>query len=416
MHWRQGLWKGSLVSLVAILAFGAISCAKNRYGGRGGDTGLEVAPFTLPPAGRDDIAISMEETYDIEGIGRDTVRLDGTLVALRGAPLAGDGGERDWDSATVVAEFIELDLRGDSDVLGPVRVRLDPQRPTFAAVRAGKCATAANVLVELPRHGLVLRPEEAVQLRSNVTRVPPIGDEQTRSVAPARLIDASGRARGTLEDARVTWRSLRSQREARPGVSIGGSRLPVPTGDGEPLRVEERSLPPSGVDNIAITMVETYDVEGIGKDTVELTGRLVAVRGTPLLGPDAARQEWDTSTVVARFTELALEGESEIFGSVRVTLDPSQAAVAAVRGGDCRSAVPALIEMPQHDLVLRTTVPVQLRSQVERVPPIGDETTRSLAPVDLVDASGRVRGRLESAQVVWRDLVGQSSFESTAYD
>ena len=109
------------------------------------------------------------------------------------------------------------------------------------------------------------------------------------------------------------------------------------------IEVSQFTLPPAGTDIVAITMEESYEIEGIGQDTVTLTGTLVAERATPLLGFESETVEWETSTVVARFSGLNLHGESEVFGPVDVFLDPRTPAMAAVIGGKCVAAVPVMV-------------------------------------------------------------------------
>jgi hypothetical protein len=177
---------------------------------------IRVAEFTVPRAGIDVVNITIEETYDVEGIGSDTVVLRGTLVANRGAPLLERPGNPDWDTSTVVAQFTKLSLVGESRIFGPVSVSLDERVPAFGVVTGGKCKAALGVEVSLPNHDLVLRSSEPVQLQSEVRTVPPIGDERTESIQSTRLIDArSGRPRGVLTRARVMWRELTEQTEHR---------------------------------------------------------------------------------------------------------------------------------------------------------------------------------------------------------
>jgi hypothetical protein len=174
---------------------------------------IEVRPRTLPAAGMDTTIITIHEQYQVEGVGEDTVELRGTLVADRAAPLVGHGAERaDWENATVVARFTSLDLSGTSDVFGPVHAVLDPRTPSFGAVTAGRCAAAISMVVSMPEQNLLLHTAEPVQLRSEVNTVPPIGDEQTVSIAPVTLVDRNThREMGTLQSARVVWRELAAQ-------------------------------------------------------------------------------------------------------------------------------------------------------------------------------------------------------------
>ena len=119
--------------------------------------------------------------------------------------------------------------------------------------------------------------------------------------------------------------------------------------------------------------------------------------------------EWETSTVVARFTHLDVRGESEIFGPVQVQLDRSTPSFGIVENGKCKAGLAIVVTMPKHGLVLRTAEPVQLTSQVRTVPPVGDESTVSRRPVDLVDRETlRTVGSVRSARVLWRELAQQT--------
>jgi hypothetical protein len=175
-----------------------------------------------------------------------------------------------------------------------------------------------------------------------------------------------------------------------------------------PIKVKEHTVPKAGIDTVDITIEETYEVEGLGRDTVQLNGTLVANRTVPLFDLGKKSADWKTAAVVAHFTSLDVKGDSNVFGPVRAVLDPLAPSLAVVIGGHCRAAIGIIVVMPEHDLVLRTEHPVQLQSEVKTVPPIGDEKTESVAPVKLVDRdSGRQLGSLRKARVLWRELVAQ---------
>ena len=203
-------------------------------------------------------------------------------------------------------------------------------------------------------------------------------------------------------------------------VAAGGTCLSYQNNDidvpltgpaGNPIPVPPFTLPPAGVDVMQVNMVETYTINGVGTDTVSLSGTLVTSRGTPLLGPGQTTQSWDTSTVVSQFTWLNLSGTSPIFGPVQVTLDPNRPSYAAVTGGKCATATSVAISLPALGLSLTTAAAVQLQSKVKTIPPIGTQETRSVGgPTNLVDNSGRVVGTLNSAQILWRALISQTPY------
>lgn len=177
------------------------------------------------------------------------------------------------------------------------------------------------------------------------------------------------------------------------------------------LEVERFSIPPEGIDIVDITLKETYNVEGVGEDTILLTGELEAHRTAPMIGHGEKSENWESTTVAAVFTNLSVTGESKLFGPVRVTLDRSMPSMGVVKAGKCNATMSLRVTMPKLGITLVSARPVQLQSQVETVPPIGDERTESIMPVELVDIeTKRVRGRMEHAVVAWRDLMAQEKF------
>lgn len=178
----------------------------------------------------------------------------------------------------------------------------------------------------------------------------------------------------------------------------------------QPGEVKAYALPKAGIDKMRIVMKETYEIKGVGKDTITLTGFLVSRRGTPLLGMGQTKHSWENSTVVAEFTELDLRGKSNVFGNVHVTIDRTQPNFAVVTAGACKAVVSVLIDMPELQMKLKTREPMQLQSQVTIIPPIGDEKTISVTPVGLIDQKGRLVGILEQAKVMWRELVEQKGY------
>src|ERR1041384_5969222 len=140
---------------------------------------IEVKARTIPPAGIDTTEVTIEESYDIHGVGKDTVTLKGTLVSDRGAPLLQPGKQTlDWNSSIVAARFTNLKLSGKNDVFGTGRVTLDKRIPASSVARNVRCSASLGVIVSMPRLNMKLRTSEAIQLQSEVTTIPPIGDEK----------------------------------------------------------------------------------------------------------------------------------------------------------------------------------------------------------------------------------------------
>ena len=174
------------------------------------------------------------------------------------------------------------------------------------------------------------------------------------------------------------------------------------------IRVKPRTIPPAGIDTTEVTIEESYEIQGVGKDTVSLKGTLVSDRGAPLLQPGKKTLDWNSAIVAARFTNLQLSGKSDVFGTVRVTLDKSFPASAVAIACHCTASLGVVVSMPRLGMKFKTSEAIQLQSEVTTIPPIGDETTISVGAVDLVDAStNRKVGTLTKAKVLWRELVAQ---------
>jgi len=199
---------------------------------------IQVKPKTLPMVPGDDINhVVLKETYEIEGVGKETVELKGELITRRGMPILQPGTTRhSWETSTVVAQITKLELKGTSNLFGDVHVTLQAAVPAYAAVKAGKCAASVPVQVTMSKVGETLISAQPMQLRSDVTRVPPVGDEKTQSVAPVALVDTNGRSRGAIHSVTIGWRELREQR-ALMKPELLDIRVPTqPTGPVRPTR------------------------------------------------------------------------------------------------------------------------------------------------------------------------------------
>jgi hypothetical protein len=84
--------------------------------------------FVLPEASVDVMRVRLVEEYTVDGVGTDTVELSGWIAVRHGKPRKRPGTkELSWNTAIIDTEFLGMDLRGYSEVFGPVFVQLDPQ-------------------------------------------------------------------------------------------------------------------------------------------------------------------------------------------------------------------------------------------------------------------------------------------------
>src|SRR5258708_28442721 len=88
---------------------------------------LPVAPFVLPTASADVMRVRVNETYQVYGVGTDTVQLSGWIAVTHDNPRPARGEtEVAWGTAVAATEFVGLHLKGESALFGPVQVTLDP--------------------------------------------------------------------------------------------------------------------------------------------------------------------------------------------------------------------------------------------------------------------------------------------------
>jgi hypothetical protein len=201
---------------------------------------VEVKPYSLPGASVDVMRVKLEETYTIDGIGKDSVQLTGWIAVRHGASRPAPGETQvSWATAVTDTEFVGLELRGVSDVFGPVVVTLDSSRPAIGQVgkievpeqaaevlmaaneaaadesteatidpaAAAKCRAPVNVKVAMSGLGLEMVTKTPAIWYSEVTTIPPVGHIASVTVEPVSLVSA-GREVGKLVSGTVKFREV----------------------------------------------------------------------------------------------------------------------------------------------------------------------------------------------------------------
>ncbi len=171
-------------------------------------------------------------------------------------------------------------------------------------------------------------------------------------------------------------------------------------------RVQPYVLTPGSTDTMAVRVREKIDVHGVGTDVVDMQGTFTVRRDDPCLVGEPPLARWGQSCVKTEFRSLELFGESPVFGTVRVHLDPDHVSHGEVADSDERSLAAScvahcypIVELPELGLRLSTSgEPVDLASKVIQIPPVGD-VARSSNSAALVDETGEVIGELVSSDV-----------------
>jgi hypothetical protein len=200
----------------------------------------------------------------------------------------------------------------------------------------------------------------------------------------------------------------------------------------EALPIKPFELPPPGVDVMRARLTETYSIDGVGRDEVELSGWIAVRHSNARPVPGASKLEWNTAIVDTEFVGMNLRGYSEVFGPVSVILDESRPSKGAVGQIElpakaeeillastavsepepepttdpiaCEASANVAVLMPDLELEMHTATPVAWYSIVETIPPVGHTASIAIEPVRLI-SGGREVGTLESGIVKFRELV-----------
>lgn len=204
----------------------------------------------------------------------------------------------------------------------------------------------------------------------------------------------------------------------------------------EALPIRAYEIPPAGVDVMRARLTETYSVDGVGTDEVELSGWIAVRHGQARPVEGAVDLTWNTAVLTTEFVGMDLQGHSKVFGPVRVRLDEGRRSLGAVGQIEipakarqlllaatttaapaedaateeeegvaaCEAAANVTVEMRDLQLAMRTKSPVSWYSLVTTIPPVGHTASIAIEPVRLISA-GREVGTLESGKVYFRELV-----------
>ena len=234
-----------------------------------------------------------------------------------------------------------------------------------------------------------------------------------------------------------------------------------------PIPIRQYELPGPGVDVMRARLEETYEIDGVGKDTVELTGWIAVAHGESYAADGAKEVTWANAITPTQFVEMDLNGTSKIFGAVHVGLDKNhpvwgkvgrikipelathnlqaklekndaaaanQKALAAQPGSGkkpaapskgkvltpppaalCDGEVPPFVSIGALGLGLTTDQPVHWYSLVDTIPPVGHTASITIEPVRLY-SNGRAVGTLVAGEVKFREVVRHVSLSATAGD
>ena len=87
-------------------------------------------------------------------------------------------------------------------------------------------------------------------------------------------------------------------------------------------RVKPYELTPGATDTMRVRVREKIDIYGVGMDVIEMEGIFTVRRDHPRPVKEDIEVKWAQALIRTEFRSLELYGESPVFGTVRVRLNP----------------------------------------------------------------------------------------------
>ena len=357
---------------------------------------LPVQPFHIPNASVDVMRVRLEETYEVDGIGRDTVQLTGWIAAKIDDPRPAPGEtEVKWGTAISDTEFIGMELHGNSPKFGPVIVRINRNAPSKGQVgalsfslpealaldRAYRPYRAANGYVAAP-------PEMSEPVEPPASSAPTVADQK----AITRVMDNLWDSLEKKDAARFT-RDFAADFDypgsARPGVEVNNKAQYIAD-----LRDQLKD-------------VQTLDVQSQAP-RIRVFGRQASVTAS---GSNTATTKegtggsanWRASVFLRKVGATWKITQNQIRFRVddTGTITPEEL---QRRAASCRASLSIEVEMPGLDLKMKSGRPVIWYSEVQTIPPVGYTASVSLSPTPML-SDGREVATLEHGAVKFREIV-----------
>jgi ketosteroid isomerase-like protein len=367
---------------------------------------IEIKPLVLPEPGVHVMRVRLEETYDIAGIGKDTIELKGWIAVKHDHTRPGED-ERvlTWNSAITDTEFVGMELHGKSPVFGAVEITLDATQPSVGQVGKLNLSFAEASILDVvyrPYRTLLQIDQEA----ANRIQGPTIALAQSTPAKPASTLASGAAARPVIQvlDGVLKAISAKDAKAMARFYSPAGNNLFFGPADKGVTRGSE-----SYINGLARSFKDLKTFEAKRNDDVQvrLSGNLAVATLTGTNTVVDAKGERGTASW--RWTvELERSGNKWLITHDHLSFGgggPQELGVGKAAGAAaCRAEVAVSIKMNDLDLTMRTATPVEWYSEVETIPPVGATASVSVHPTQLL-ANGRSVGTLQSGAVKFREVV-----------
>lgn len=147
-----------------------------------------------------------------------------------------------------------------------------------------------------------------------------------------------------------------------------------------PHQVEPFTVPPGGIDNLALHSTDIFTIPGRGEFTVDFSGYFRVARDNP------TTKDWTTFELLVNIIDLKLHGQDKDIGEIAVSLNPDVLssgqifpATSPQGAAKCRIATGVVFDLPQLGLSVFNKEPILLMNeQVTSIPPVDDPNGHAL--------------------------------------
>lgn len=382
---------------------------------------LPVERFSLPASGVDVMRVKLQESYEVAGVGKDTVDLSGWIAVKHYNTRPVDGEkETKWGTAVTDTEFVGMDLRGESPIFGPVRVRLTQNQQAVGHVGRVSIPFPVGTLIDAEYRAQTGYSSVKAGAAAGLKSAPAPRKEASPRAAAGRAKPARTSAQLAVENVIMSVLNAVSNKDAQgmlrhydqsaPGLFFGMS-VDGPKKLSAADHVQTMSLQFANLRSIQAVANDDLTVRVSGPlATAALTGRNIVVNN------DGVRLEslwrW-TSVLEMRSTGwLITQDHIDFFIDPNAPLElrqlQGQCAPAtdakAASACNCVAAIDVDVLMPKLDLAMTTARPVLWYSKVDTIPPVGFTASVLVTPTPLV-SGGRQVAVLQHGAVKFREVV-----------
>jgi len=374
---------------------------------------LEITARKLPEPGVDVMRVRLEETYDVAGIGKDTIDLSGWIAVRHDHTRPGEGETTlTWNTALTDTEFVAMELHGESPTFGPVAITLDPTMPSRGQV--GRLCLPFVVGSSLDAAYLPYRKlfKADVDASNRIQGAPGpqyvrmlfasprptagrVGEADRKSVMAA--IDGVIKAIGDKDSKAL----LEHYSPAGNNLFFGQTKEGVTRG-GENY-VRQLSTVFANIKTIQVKRNDDVQLRVSGNLAVaSLTGVNNVVNAAGKKG--ASPWRWTVELERTGGKWMISHDHLSFYNDPNMPVDHQELSGLAERGACCLANLSVSVVMQKLDLQMRTASPVRWYSEVETIPPVGHTASVSAIPTPLV-SGGREVGTLIHGAVKFREVV-----------